>query len=482
MTVYDSDASDRIQNFEKFGMIEEREDMLLKYALANYDHSLPYTIELETLNYCNNDCSFCPANRNDDKRTHMKMEKDLFFKIIDDLSDISFAGILSLFSNNEPLIDDRIYDFLEYARKKLPYARHAMFTNGMLLNEERFAKLVKKLDWLFIDNYSDSHEMLPNIKKIYNSKIDESNCDVRVFLRSKNQVLDTRGGISPNKKNQYEAFSVCVLPFIQMIIRPDGKISRCCQDVYGYDTLGDLSTMSVAEAWNSTEFKLLRKDMLCGKRKNKSFCVYCDIYGLHNYTPVELLALYAKAIIDKCKGKYVYFSENYSNRTIAEKVLMSLGINVFDNYNVKTKGNNSIDIVWLFDNYDELYENRNYNNVELLMARPDIWEIYINEQRKKEIIQKCRKADENNRLIFYGAGRNASIIYKKYDLHPRFIVDGDKNKTNTLFCEKIQIYTLEESPVDIENDLFLITPENISEIQKKLEDIGAIFLLGKYLI
>ena len=102
MTIYDSDTSDRIQNFEKFRIIEEREDMLLRYALANYDYSLPYTIELETLNYCNNDCSFCPANRNDDKRLHMKMDKELFFKIIDDLSDISYTGILSLFSNNEP--------------------------------------------------------------------------------------------------------------------------------------------------------------------------------------------------------------------------------------------------------------------------------------------------------------------------------------------------------------------------------------------
>ncbi len=482
MTVYDSDASDKIQNSEKFKMIEEREDLLLRQALRNYDCSLPYTIELETLNYCNNDCSFCPANRNDDKRSHMKMKKELFFKIIDDLSNIPYTGILSLFSNNEPLLDDRIYDFLEYAREKLPFARHAMFTNGILLNEDRFAKLVKKLDWLFIDNYNDSHEMLPNVKKIYNAKIDEGSCDVSVVLRSKNQVLDTRGGISPNKKNQYESFSICALPFIQMVIRPDGKISRCCQDVYGYETLGDLSEMSITEAWNSAEFKLLREDMLCGKRKNKSFCAYCDIYGLHNYTPIELLSLYAESVINNCKGKDVYISANYSKKAIAESVLASIGVNVIDNLDLNAKKTDDINIIWLYDNYDELYENKSSNNIELLVARPDIWEAYINGQKRKEILKKCKRASENNRLIFYGAGRNASIIYKRHGLHPRFMIDGDKNKKNTLFCERIQICTLEESSIDIERDLFLITPGNFSEIQKKLEAIGANFLLGKYLI
>ena len=482
MTIYDSDASDRIQNFEKMGMIEEYEDMLLRSALVNYDYSLPYTIELETLNYCNNNCSFCPANYNDDKRIHMKMEKDLFFKIIDELADIPYTGILSLFSNNEPLLDDRIYEFLEYARKKLPFAKHAMFTNGILLNEDRFVKLVKNLDLLFVDNYNDSHEMLPNIKSIYNAKLDECSCDVRVFLRSKNQVLDTRGGISPNKKNQYKAFSICVLPFIQMTIRPDGKISRCCQDVYGYDTLGDLTKMSIMEVWNSVGFQLLREDMLCGKRKNKSFCAYCDIYGLHNYTPVELLSLYAESVIENCKGKVVYLPANYLNKDIAKNALISAGINVIDVFDFNAKKSDDTDIIWLFDNYDELYENRNCNNIQLLTARPDIWEAYINEQKKKEILKKCREADGDNRLIFYGAGRNASIIYKKYGLHPRFIIDRDKNKINTPFHGKIQIYRLEESPIDIKNDLFLITPGNISEIQEKLEDIGARILPGKYLI
>jgi len=77
-----------------------------------------YTIEIETQNRCNNDCPFCPVNRNNDTRKHAVMKEEIFFTIIDRLRAMDYHGNISLFSNNEPLLDGRILKFVEHAKKK----------------------------------------------------------------------------------------------------------------------------------------------------------------------------------------------------------------------------------------------------------------------------------------------------------------------------------------------------------------------------
>ena len=61
------------------------------------------SIEIETINRCNNDCSFCPVNREKDIRSFAKMSDEIFYKIIDELHDMDYAKGINLFSNNEPL-------------------------------------------------------------------------------------------------------------------------------------------------------------------------------------------------------------------------------------------------------------------------------------------------------------------------------------------------------------------------------------------
>ena len=480
MQIYDSDAKDRVQNAEKLKMIEEQENLFLQSVLAAYDHSRPYTIELETLNYCNNDCSFCPASRISDKRKHMKMDEKLFYKIIDELAESHYMGILSLFSNNEPLLDRRIFDFLSYAKKKLPYAKHAMFTNGLLLNGENFEKLVSLLDWLCIDNYEDNHELLPNIMKLYEEKPDEKSCDVKVYLRSKNQVLDTRGGLSPNKESGYESFSPCVLPFIQMVIRPDGKVSRCCQDVYGGDTLGDLNEMSVKDVWNGKEYTELRNKMLNGRKNN--FCRACDIYGMNNYTPTGMMALYAKAVAEHCQGRCVNFQLGYEEEKTATEILERFGARVKA---PECDGSPETHDIYIFNDYDALYNSEEYgkkNKVELFAVKPEIWGAYRRQEAGKLILERCREAEKKDGLIFYGAGRNASIIHQKYNIRPRVVIDRNQKKIGTLFMGEIPVCSPTDVNIEKGKDLILITPQDNDDIRASLDHAGVPFLMGEYLL
>lgn len=124
------------------------------------------SVEIETINRCNGECSFCPVNRHSDPRPFKRMSEELFHRIIDELAGLDYSGSISLHSNNEPFIDNRIVDFMKYAKENLPKAHLFVYTNGTLLTLDRFIESMKWLDSIYIDNYSDSGEWIENVIKI----------------------------------------------------------------------------------------------------------------------------------------------------------------------------------------------------------------------------------------------------------------------------------------------------------------------------
>lgn len=240
-------------------------------------------IEIETVNRCNNDCPFCPVNRNNDTRKPKKMSEDLFRLLIDQLKSIDYRGSICLFSNNEPLIDERILDFIDYAKMHLPHAHHHLYTNAILLDDAKFLRLIKSLDRLTIDNYDDNFNFTPPVQKILDSNINKDfKCDVTISLRKKHQKLNTRGGSAPNRiddENKFAPPSPCSLPFTQMIIRPDGTAAKCCNDPLNEMTLGDLNNQSILEIWRGKAYQEFRKEMYYNGRRRIKGCTYCD-YGL----------------------------------------------------------------------------------------------------------------------------------------------------------------------------------------------------------
>lgn len=241
-------------------------------------------IEIETFAKCNNNCSFCPVNIHDDPREHRKMPEELFYKIIDELASIKYNGKLGLYSNNEPFLDIRIEKFAKYARENLPNAYIFIYTNGTVLTKERFLNIIDSLDYLMIDNYSDDTELIKPVKAI-KELIDEEpefKKKVQIDIRLKNEVLTTRGGSAPNKKEIICLNCSCANPFLQLIIRPDGKISLCCNDALGKETLGDASRDSLTDIWYSEKYQQVRRDIAKG-RKYHFLCKNCDVVATPDF-------------------------------------------------------------------------------------------------------------------------------------------------------------------------------------------------------
>ena len=249
-----------------------------------------YTIEIETNNRCNNDCSFCPANRNNDTRKPKVMDEDIFFTIIDQLRAMDYHGHICLFSNNKPLLDGRILKFIELTKKLLPNAPQHLCTNGILLDSEKFSSLVKNLDKLIIDNYDDNFELIPSVKNVLDRLPHprDFKCDVEIKMKKKNLKRNTRAGSAPNRlaeENKFRPQSPCILPFTQMIIRPDGTAAKCCNDPLTKMTLGDLNRQTLREIWRGRIYQEWRKEMLFNGRQNIPGCEFCDVFGLYNILP-----------------------------------------------------------------------------------------------------------------------------------------------------------------------------------------------------
>lgn len=238
-------------------------------------------IEIETINRCNGTCSFCPINRKMDSRKLTKMSNELFVKIIDELAQKEYKNKIALYSNNEPFLDEEILWKHKYVRSKLPNADMFLFTNGTLLTIDKFVEVMKYLDELVIDNYHQELELIKPCKEIvaYCETHPEYKDKVTIVLRKPNEILSSRGGDAPNKKDLLKSYenAKCTHPFKRMIIRPTGEISLCCNDPLGKYTLGDLRKNTIQEIWNGEQYKKIREALYNG-RGNIEQCRYCDMF------------------------------------------------------------------------------------------------------------------------------------------------------------------------------------------------------------
>lgn len=237
-----------------------------------------HSVEIETMNRCNGTCAFCPANRNADIRPFRRMDSGLFRGIIDQLRELDYKGNVGLYSNNEPFLDERMPEFARYAKTSLPGANICLYTNGTVLSLETYKETVPYLDHLHIDNYDDGLKLIGPVKAIVDDSVADTRYDgkVVVHLRKPGEVLFSRGGQAPNKGGSSSAVRCpCLYPFQQMVIRPDGKVSLCCNDVYGRYTLGDANHESLYRIWVGAGYEGIRRK-IATSRDGIELCCECD--------------------------------------------------------------------------------------------------------------------------------------------------------------------------------------------------------------
>ena len=225
---------------------------------------------IEVYGYCNRKCSFCFNSRLPERKGGI-MDVKLWEKIIDELSTIKYTGRISPYFYGEPLLDKRIVELISYARRKCPYSRIHISSNGDKLTEELLIKLIENgLDKILITNYDDfEKEHITNLYMKYPRIIQ--------YRNYKEIDLKNRAG-SIFKKSTDMANKPCLRPSRQLVINWNGNLLLCCNDYYENYVFGNVKNESILEIWESEDFKKYREILsIAGGRKQIDICSKCDM-------------------------------------------------------------------------------------------------------------------------------------------------------------------------------------------------------------
>ena len=210
------------------------------------------------------------------------MPEALYDKILDELAVMNYDGNIKFFVNNEPLLDARTPDFIRRARERVPRARTEVHTNGLKLNPRNGRELLESgLHHLYINNYTEEGKMHRGVKAFLEETApDFPECDIVFHLRALQEQLLNRGGTAPNAVLEQEPLPLpCILPFDEMVVTADGRVTICCQDHYFNAAVGNVNRNSLEEIWQSDGFKQLREKLLQADRSENEFCKVCDFRG-----------------------------------------------------------------------------------------------------------------------------------------------------------------------------------------------------------
>lgn len=216
------------------------------------------TVEVETISTCNRKCAYCPNHSH--QRPAGLMEQAVFYKLIGELADIGFSGILSPHFYGEPLLDNRLEKFIADARARLPKVYIELFTNGDFLTRERFGELVEAGVDIFRVTHHDGEqpEHIRALLADLEGKADKSRLCLNSFKDG--EPLYNRGGLVTVDNQASMIF--CNLQTVT--INYEGNVVLCCQDYFSRHTFGNIKTETVVDIWNKREFKVLRDRIKCG--------------------------------------------------------------------------------------------------------------------------------------------------------------------------------------------------------------------------
>jgi len=211
-------------------------------------------IMFELSNICNYSMIHlkCPINLMRDNPTILPSK--IFYGCIDSLKKHEFKGEIAFHNYNEPLIDPRLFKFIEYIKKALPKNEIYICTNGFYLTQTMADELVEAGVTAFHVSVYFQKE-LKRFSKI-NFKVP--------FKLTPTDLLDNIISIYNGKELNLN--KPCSAPFDEVIISRDGDVSLCCLDWKRVYTFGNLKDQALDQIVGGPVMSVLYKRLKKGDR------------------------------------------------------------------------------------------------------------------------------------------------------------------------------------------------------------------------
>ena len=140
----------------------------------------PDRMYIESTNICNLNCIMCPTGLKQIVRPKGYMDFDVFKQIVDEMAPWVRATTLHIWG--EPLLHPRIFEMVEYCRKK--GLRSEISTNATLLTEEKSKRLLDAgLDAIYLSIDGLRPETYENIR--VRADFERTNANIRRFVELK---------------------------------------------------------------------------------------------------------------------------------------------------------------------------------------------------------------------------------------------------------------------------------------------------------
>ena len=282
----------------------------------------PYGLIVDTTVKCNNNCDFCWRKNNPEylkniletyKNNHT-MSFETYKKIIDNAVKYKSIIWLSLCGPmGEPLLNDHIEDFYEYAAKKNHFKWISLNTNGLAINKRDISRLLNSMDEFSIsvdsidpETYGKIHgskDFLPvvieNIKSLIEYK-KTNGCRAEIFVRFTENELNmgqypefekffkelgvdrlnyTRvhsfAGVVESRNDEQTA-KKCEQPNNLINFDFKGNLATCCINWHLEPTFGNIKNKSIAQLWHGRKYRQWAKTFY-----TKDPCKHCSGLGKH---------------------------------------------------------------------------------------------------------------------------------------------------------------------------------------------------------
>lgn len=295
--------------------------------------NFPRAIQIQTQSRCNAQCSICPYPVTSKTLQHGVMEYSLFEKIINELAAERQAPLFMFALHNEPLMDNRIFEWIKQAKKINPKLYCILPTNGAWLDRFSLQEIKQSaLDQINLSLHAGSEEVYRQINPILDfNKITQnvfhllSDASLRqtiqmMFLlnslnaheikeatqfwkrkgvRTKVIQISNRAGsldtykelvlketlyrrplhlrLWKNLMSTIRGATGCELPFYQMNILFNGDVIVCSYDWKRTTVIGNIKTDSLRSIWNCERINAVRRNLIAKRYERISACSGCSI-------------------------------------------------------------------------------------------------------------------------------------------------------------------------------------------------------------
>lgn len=344
---------------------------------VSFTAAFPVTVSLETINYCNAACIFCPLFGGNDRidrklRPAMMMDQDLFTKLVKEITTWDVKPKIFLNMDGEPLLDKYCKERLTILQKADLSQHVSLQTNGEYLTPEISAAILKVglssvtigFDGASKEVY-ESHRVgcqydivLGNITEFVRIRalLRKSTSLAIKFVRTKqnaHEVADAyklfagilnpwidifHDTISENWGNpalenvvfagsqSYMHPKYCGYPDNNLVILADGSVSPCCFDYnlsIAGGPIGNVRRQTILEVWRGTSFENLRQSLRRSGRDGKpARCLAC---GLSFSRPAHFYAggpaIESRFVQSQENGFNYYFTKHLKIRRVVQLAL-----------------------------------------------------------------------------------------------------------------------------------------------------------------